>query len=136
MRTNQEIESLLYELPYPFEPVGEGLWVLHDEADHISNIVLHHQPPLLTVRVKVMSLPKEKREEFYEQLLRLNAGDLVHGAYGIDDDSVVIMDTIQSTHLDRNEIQASIDSVVWALTSHYDGLASYLNTSGEDEVSS
>ena len=122
MRTDHDIETFLYELPYPFDNHGPGLWVLHDEIDNIDNIVVHHDAPLLTIRVKVMDLPTEGREALYEELLKLNASELVHGAYGIEEDSVVITDTIQSPNLDLNEIQGSIDSVVMALTSHYEQL--------------
>ena len=128
MRTDHDIESFLYELPYPFENHGPGLWVLHDEIDNIDNIVVHHDAPLLTIRVKVMDLPaKGSREALYGELLRLNASELVHGAYGIEEGAVVITDTIQSPNLDLNEIQGSIDSVVMALTSHYEHLSQYRN---------
>lgn len=125
MRSDQDIENFLYELPYPFDNHGNGLWILHDEMDNIDNIVVHHDSPLLTIRVKVMDLPDEDREGLYEALLKLNASELVHGAYGIEDDAVVITDTIQSPNLDLNELQGSIDSVVMALTSHYERLSSF-----------
>ena len=63
----------------------------------------------------------------YGELLRLNASELVHGAYGLEEGAVVITDTIQSPNLDLNEIQGSIDSVVMALTSHYEHLSQYRN---------
>ena len=47
-------------------------------------MVVHHSPPLLVVRLKVMSVP-EGRDlgELFETLLIWNATDVVHGAYGI-----------------------------------------------------
>jgi len=125
MITDHEIEDMLYQMPYPFENHSDGLWVLHDEEDQIDNILVHHESPLLTVRVKVMNVPDEQKEAFFEDLLKLNASELVHGAYGIEDSSIVITDTIRSENLDLNEIQASIDAVILALTTHYEVLAKY-----------
>lgn len=135
MITDQDIEGLLHELPYPFEAHAAGLWVLHDEDDHIANIVIHHDSPLLTVRVKVMEVPDHAREALFEDLLRLNASDLVHGAYGIEDDSIVITDTIQSPNLDLNELNGSIDSLVFALTAHYEVLSKYRKQTTAESVS-
>ena len=72
-----------------------------------------------------MTLPEADREALYDALLRLNATSLVHGAYGVEGDSVVIMDTIQSPNLDLNEIQGSIDAITLALTTHYERLSSF-----------
>jgi hypothetical protein len=130
MKTNQEIEALLYELSYPVQPLRDGMWVISDDDDGIDNIVVHHEDPLLTVRVKVMQVPAPAPAGFYEALLRLNASDLVHGAYGIEGDSIVLIDTLQSANVDRNELQASIDSLVLALTSHYERLSQYRAPAG------
>jgi len=131
MKTNDAIEAMLYDLPYPFQALGDGLWVLNDEADHINNIVIHHDHPLLTIRVKVMAVPDENREALYEALLQLNANDLVHGAYGIEEDDVVIIDTIQSPNLDLNELQGTIDAVTLALTTHYERLSGFRKKTDE-----
>ena len=135
MQTNDTIEAMLYELPYPIQPLGKGLWVLNDEADHIENIVIYHDHPLLTVRVKVMAIPDTNREALYEALLRLNAVDLVHGAYGIEDDAIVIMDTIQSPNLDLNELQGSIDAITLALATHYERLSGFRKGSNDAQGS-
>ncbi|MCA9562227.1 MAG: YbjN domain-containing protein [Myxococcales bacterium] len=127
MRTNEEIENMLFQLQYPFEAHGEGLWILNDEEDAIDNIVIHHDDPLLTIRVKVMEVPEKNQQALFEALLKLNASDIIHGAYGIDEGSVVLTDTIQSPQLDLNELQASIDAISLALTTHYEQLSQYRN---------
>jgi hypothetical protein len=125
MRTNQDIEGFFLELGIPFDTHGDGMWVLHDEEDHVDNIVAVHNPPVLTLRVKVMEVPRERRAELFEQLLKLNATEMVHGAYGIEDDSVVIVDGLQSPNLDLNELRASIENLVLAITSHYEILGQF-----------
>ena len=73
-----------------------------------------------------MEVPRGgKRAEFCEQLLRLNATEMVAGAYGIEDENVVIVDTLQSENLDINELQASIDGMSLAISVHYSVLSGY-----------
>jgi hypothetical protein len=131
MRTDEEIEGFLFDLGYVYEKLGDGLWLVHAEDEGVENVVVHHDHPYLTLRVKVMPTPSERREEFFEKLLRLNNTDMVHGAYCLEDDSVVIIDTIQSPNLDPNELQGSIDAIVMALTQHFRPLSEYLPTSDQ-----
>jgi hypothetical protein len=76
-------------------------------------------PPLLLIRVKVMDLPDEGgSRDLYQTLLELNATDVVHGAYGIEDGEVIISDTLELDTLDFEELQASVESVLMAVSSH------------------
>lgn len=118
MRTPEEIDGYLLKLCHPYEAVGDGMWVVRDEANRIGNIAVRYEPPILALRVKVMSLPRARREAFFETLLALNAADLVHGAYGLEDDSVVWVDTLELENLDFNELQASIEAVELAIPAH------------------
>ena len=129
MRTDDDIEAYLMKMELPFESLGKGLWVVHDEENLIENIVIYHNPPIVTIQVKVMPVPKGNREQLFEKLLMLNATELVHGAYGIEEEAIVLVDTIQSPNLDLNELQASIDAVALALASHYDALSAFKDTS-------
>ena len=133
MRTNEDIESFLLETGLPYQGLDNGLWILHDEAEGIENIVIHHDPPFLTFRVKVMPLPKSNREALFEQLLILNRTDMVHGAYAIEDDAVVIIDTIQSPNLDLNELQGSVDAIILAVSQHFELLSKYADTEGDTD---
>jgi hypothetical protein len=134
MPTNDDIEGMLIQLDLPFDSIGQGLWLVHDEADLIDNIVLYHDSPLLTIRVKVMDLPADNREALFARLLTLNVTDVVHGAYGIESDAVVLVDTIQSPSLDLNELQGSLDSIILALTTHYAELSKFQPKRSSDEA--
>jgi hypothetical protein len=59
------------------------------------------------------------------ELLELNARDLVHGAYGLEGDKVVLTDTLELENLDFNEFEASFDSITLALAQHLGALAPY-----------
>lgn len=105
--------------------VQAGLWVLTSTPD-APEVVVHFNPPVLVLRVKVMQLgPGDKREQLYRHLLELNASDLVHGSYGVDGDSVVLSDALELEDLDYSEFLASYDSLMLALASHLSTLATY-----------
>ena len=105
--------------------VDEGLWLL-SSGEHGPEVAIHHNPPVVVLRVRVMKLPDgTKRPDLYRHLLELNATDLVHGSYGVDGDDVVLTDALELENLDFNEFQASFDSMTMALASHLSTLAPF-----------
>lgn len=108
------------------EEVEPGMWVLTPGEDGVG-IVVSFDPPVLVFRVNVMELPAPgaHRTELMEKLLELNAGDLVHGSYGIEGKHVVLTDALQLENLDFSEFQATYDSITLALASHMPALAPY-----------
>jgi hypothetical protein len=125
MLTREDVESFLHRSEHDFEEVESGMWVLKGSDDG-ANVVIHLSPPLLLLRVKVMEVPEGDRSaELYRRLLELNATGLVHGAYGIEEDDVILSDALELESLDFNEFQAAIDSMQVALASHLESLAPY-----------
>lgn len=126
MITNDQIEAYLIETELPYEQVKEGFWIIHDEHDAIDNIVVVHTPPVITFRVKLMEIVEATdRMELFENLLQLNATSMIAGAYGLEDEAVVIVDSIQSENLDFNEFTASIDAIAFAVREHYEELRQF-----------
>jgi hypothetical protein len=74
-----------------------------------------------------MNLPKKNREELYETVLKLNAEELVHGAYAIDGDKLILVDTNEVDTFDLEELQASLDSISLAIAQHFALLSKYLD---------
>lgn len=125
MRTREDIESYLMRSGLRYEEVEEDMWVLHDEAS-TENIVVRMAGPLVLFRVKVLELASVKRkEELYAKLLELNAEDMVHGAYGIANEAVVLTCALRLENLDFSEFQGTVDDFSLALTNHYETLASF-----------
>lgn len=125
MITNDQIEEYLIRIELPFEQVEEGMWLIADENDSIENIVVLHTPPVITFRVKLVEveeLNEATRLLLYQTLLQLNANDMIAGAYGLENNAVVITDSLQSENLDFNEFQASIDSITMSIREHYEDL--------------
>ena len=129
MRTVEDLEHYLIRLGMPYEEVGSGTWVIHDEYDQIDNIVVKWAPPMVVFRVKIMNVDgKNNQAELFRKLLEINAKDMVAGAFGIEGDSVVVTDTLQADNLDYNEFEASVDALTLAITTHYKDLAQYRGT--------
>lgn len=124
----QKIEDYLIQTQMSYEKIGESMWIIHDDFDSIDNIVISLEEPLVIFRVKLMEIPSENREKFFATLLRLNASSLVHGAYALEEDRVVIVDTLEVENLDQNEFQASIDSMILTISSDYKELSEYLKS--------
>jgi hypothetical protein len=121
MATREDIEHYLIQIGHPHETIADNMWVVRDEA----NIVISYEPPMVIFRSKLMDIPKKDREVFFRLLLELNASEMIHGAYGIEGDSVALVDTLQSEHLDLNEFQATVDALLLAITQDYQKLKSF-----------
>ena len=67
----------------------------------------------MLLRVKVMTLPTnaEALATLSRRLLELNATDLVHGSYGIEDESIVMTEALELSHLDYEEFLAAYESI-------------------------
>ena len=126
MVTQNDIEIYLDDSGYPFEKVDENLWRVESPDNNVDNIILSYADPIIVFRINLMKVPETNRGTFYEWLLKLNATEIPHGAFGIEDDNVVLIDTLQLENLNRNELQASIDSLAFTVAQYYNDLKSYL----------
>jgi hypothetical protein len=124
MITNAQIDGYLLETGRQFSSPEENMWIIHSE-DEAENIVVYRSPPVITFRVKLMDLPSNAQGELFKRLLEYNATEMVVGAYGLEDESIVIVDTLQLENLDLNELQASIDGISMAVAMHYSVLRQY-----------
>ena len=120
-----KIEQYLIDLKYSYQEVKPNFWLLDDTEHDLEGVAIMYDDPLLIIEVQVMNAPQEKREEFFAKLLELNAGDMIHGAYGLDGDKVVIINTLEYETLDYSGFRAALDAISLALTQHYPILSVY-----------
>lgn len=130
MVTKEDIEGWLTRLGADgasFSEVEPGLWVAKPPGELDFSVVVHYSPPVVLLRVKVMTLPtnREALATLSRRLLELNATDLVHGSYGIEDESIVMTEALELSHLDFEEFLAAFESITVALASHLRELGSY-----------
>jgi Tir chaperone family protein CesT len=130
MVTKEDIEGWLNRLSADgasFSELEPGLWVVRPSGELDFSVVVNYSPPVVLLRVKVMTLPTHAGTlaTLSRRLLELNATDLVHGSYGIEDESIVMTETLELSHLDYEEFLAAYESITVALASHLRELGSY-----------
>jgi len=126
MKTAADIQAYLLNMNLELnaEEPREGTWVI-TAIDNAEKLVITLAGPVIVFRVKVMEIPRHNREELFRTLLELNATEMMHGAYGIEGDAVVISDALQLENLDYNEFAATVDDITLAVASHHGRLAKF-----------
>ena len=130
MVTHEDIESFLDRLSADgavHTEVKNGIWNVQPAGALNFGVVVHYSPPVVVLRVKVMELPTDEvqRNALSRRLLEMNATDLLHGSYGIQNDSVILTEALELEHLDFEEFLAAYESITLALASHIRELASF-----------
>lgn len=125
MRTRDDVEAYLLKSGLPHEEVEADMWIVNDPGSG-ERIVVRLAGEMVLLRVKVMELDKVRdKEKLYQKLLELNASEMLHGAYGLSDGSVVLAAVLRLPNLDYDEFQGAIDDFSLALSNHYETLASF-----------
>ena len=128
MTSKEKIEGYLINLGLTFEEIGTASWIINDDEKGLEQVIIFVEEPLVFIRVKVMDLPKNRKNEFMEKLLRLNGADLRHCSYALDEkDNVLLVDTLFAQTLDLEEFQATLDAIGLALAQHYPILSAFRN---------
>ena len=119
MVTREDLESFLIRMDLEYEEIEEGMYLVRGRNAGLP-MVVHYADALLLIRLKLMDLPGDVdgRVDLYRTLLELNATDMVHGAYGIENGELIISDTLELETLDFHELQASLESMQLAAAGH------------------
>ncbi len=116
MATERDVERYFEELGYDYEMMGPQMWVVDAGAEGgFGKVFVSYSPPLVVLRLKVADLPKGGGDaKLFRMLLEANARDVVHGAFGLEDKTIVVVDTLEAEYLDAVELQASVDGMAFA----------------------
>ncbi|MEX2179075.1 MAG: hypothetical protein WD801_10225 [Gemmatimonadaceae bacterium] len=130
MVTREDIEGFLDRIAAEggsYSEIEPGLWAVKPSGELDFTVVVHYSPPVAILRVKVMELPKEKGKlaTLSRRLLELNASDMVHGSYGIEQNDIVLTEALELTHLDFEEFLVAYESMTLALASHLREIGSF-----------
>jgi len=123
MKSAEDVESYLMKMGVAYETMKPGIWLL--QGDGQGRLAVSIAGPVVAFRLKMMDLPQKNREQLYRSLLELNTTEMVHGAFGIEGDAVVIVHALELENLDFNEFQAVIDDMSMAIAKHHENLARY-----------
>jgi hypothetical protein len=120
-----KVEQYLIELKYEYREIGENLWLVDDSEHNLLGVAVMYDDPVVVFRVVVMEAPHEKRLEFFTKLLELNATDILHGAYGLENEEIVLINTLDYETMDFGEFRSTLDAFSLALNQHYPVLSIY-----------
>ena len=132
MLTREDLESYLSRMNLDYEELEEGMYLVRGGEERLP-VVVNHSPPLLYLRLKVMDLNQAEgpREDLYRTLLELNASEVVHGAYGLEGGEIVLSQTLQLESLPFAEFQSSLESILFAASSHMGRIRAMATASAE-----
>jgi hypothetical protein len=137
MVTEQDVEGYLIRMGVTYQDLGRRTWMIRDSEDAVDNLVVTLNDPVIVFSVKLSDIPEGcDRLKLYEELLRLNASEMLHGAYGLEGNAIIATDTLQAEHLDFNEFQASVDALNLCITSHYRRLLTFLKPAAKPKSAS
>jgi hypothetical protein len=122
---DNKIEQYLIDLMLTYEEVEANLWYLDDQEHSLQGVAILKADSLVIFRVALMDAPINSRLECFTKLLELNAGDLMHGAYALENDKIILIDTLEYDTMDYGEFRATLDAFSLAVTQHYPVLSKY-----------
>ena len=123
MKSAEDVESYLMRMGVVYETIKPGIWLVKLDG---SALIVSIAGPVVAFRLKIMDLPRSGREELYRTLLQLNTTDMVHGAFGLEGETVVVVHALELENLDLNEFQAVVDDMSMASAKHHPRLARFV----------
>ena len=119
MATKEDVEAYLLRAGLEAEEIEDGTWVIHGQDEHVPDVVLHVEDPIVVFRMKVMDLPEGDVTSLLRLLLELNASEMLHASFGLENDVVVLGGAQQLENLDYNEFQAMLDDMYVGINRHF-----------------
>ena len=119
IRTSDDLEAQLGRLGRRYERTEDGTFIL-SLGPHQPPAAVLLVPPVLVVQVAIGTAPKDiaKAGPIYKKLLELNASALLHSAFGLEGDQMVLAAALELEHLDLNELEAVLADIDVALGEH------------------
>jgi hypothetical protein len=126
MTSADNVESLLFRTGVRFDQVDPTTWVLQLDNQHRSRVIVKVEEPivLFSLPLGVLDEQIDNREALYRTLLELNS-ELMHNAYAIEGERVVLSGALQTENLDAKIFQAVIDDLTMTLDTHLDKLSNW-----------
>lgn len=134
---DQDLEALLGRLNRGFEQAADSAVYLVSMGPDMPPCALTIAPPVLAVQAQVGQAPvagASGSEALLRRLLELNGSGLLHAAFALEGDSIVLTSALELENLDLNELEAVLADVDMALSEHVPALMR-LSRSGAEKGS-
>jgi hypothetical protein len=117
--TPEDVEAQLERLERRYERLDDGT-ILVRIGPGQAPAAIRLSAPVLVIQVEFGPLPQdpEKQRQMFRKVLELNASDLVHAAYGIASETLVLTAALELVSLDPNELEAVLSDFDLALAEH------------------
>lgn len=123
----EEIKDIILDMGIAIihENEADELVVVNDEDSGIKDLIIDCEEPILVIEQLIMKAPASP-DRLFKRLLQMNR-ELIHGAFVLDEsgENILYRDTLQLENLDRNELEASIQSLQFALSEYAGEFLSY-----------
>lgn len=133
IKSNDDLAAELARLNRSFEPAGDSGVYLVRMGPGQPPCALHLSPPVLVAQIEVapvFELNPQGQAKFFRRLLELNASGLVHAAFAIEADQIVLTAALPLENLDSNELEAVLADLDMALGEHVPALVELAKSLG------
>lgn len=116
-KTAEDLESYLNRMERRYERVDDGTYIVGLGPDQ-PPVALRVAPPVVVVQVQIGPAPQGEGAavaRLFRKLLELNASGLLHVAYALEGDSVVLCAARELDTLDQSELEAVFADIGMAL---------------------
>jgi hypothetical protein len=131
MSYTNKVKEYLLERGYQItkEIPEEEIFIINNDDNGVNNMFLDCEDNLLIIEQKLVDVNVDS-PELWKQLLQANR-KLVFGAYVLDETAkhLIFRDTLELENLDKNELEASLNSLALGLVENIDLL---LTIAGEE----
>jgi hypothetical protein len=120
-RTAEDVENYLLKLDRRFEN-DAGTFLVSTSGG--TPVAIRVAAPIVAIRVAIGPVPPDASHQtrMFRKLLELNASDLMHSSYGIENGTVVLAAALELENLDQNELEAVLNDMEMALARHVPSL--------------
>lgn len=122
---DEDLEAQLGRLNRSFERAGQVGVYLVSMGPGQPPCALSISPPVLVAQVQVAPAPPvddATSARFMRRLLELNASGLLHAAFAIESNEIVLTAALELQNLDTNELEAVLGDFDMALSEHVPSL--------------
>src|SRR5690349_4448323 len=122
--STEDLGAYLTRLDRRFDKVDDRTFLVSLGAGN-PPAVLRVEPPVVLVQVVIGDAPKGTSGAalaVFRKLLELNATDLMHAAYGLEKDQIVLSAALELDTMDIGELEAVLANIDMALAEHVPAL--------------
>lgn len=120
LKSDEDLEEFLNGLERHYQRIDNGTFLVA-VGSNLAPVALRIAAPVLVAQVAIGDSPVDdpaREAKVFRKLLQLNATDLLHAAYALEDGRIVLIAALELENLDRNEIEAVLADMGMAQSKH------------------